>query len=183
MEQPNWSTLSNPASGLSYQIPPTDWSTSPVLGNVGSVTLAQGAERTAYVCGRPTERLFRGILGSGTAPRADPTGVADAVASAAATLYYTTDNQPPTVTVGPAQPVRRRSGSDTLPGVLVRAVATQHTDPCLGTQGEVLVLVLRFPDHDGVLVVNGDIAGGPANPAPATDAELRAIVSTAEPTN
>ncbi|HKN99594.1 MAG TPA: hypothetical protein VJX10_20910, partial [Pseudonocardiaceae bacterium] len=27
--QDGWTTLSNPASGLSYQIPPTDWSTSP----------------------------------------------------------------------------------------------------------------------------------------------------------
>ncbi|HKN96973.1 MAG TPA: hypothetical protein VJX10_07655 [Pseudonocardiaceae bacterium] len=179
-----WPTLTNPASGLSYQIPPRQWSVRAQVGTVGQVNLAQGAERTAYTCGAPLERLLRGVLGSGSAPRTSPAAVAEAVAQAAATQYYGTGTTPPTLSVGAAQPVRRttRSGA-TVPGALVVATAQQHADPCLASRGEVLVLVLRLADRDGVLVVNADIRGGPADPAPATDAELRRIVATARPTD
>lgn len=179
-----WTTLSNPVSGLSYQVPPTDWSTDPQNGTVPPVTLTQGAQRTGYTCGKPPERLIRGVLGSGSAPRTDPAALAETLAEEAASQYYSTGDQPAQVTVDPAQPVRRTAGSGaSLTGALARAVAHQHADPCLASAGEVLVFVLRFADHDGVLLVNADVAGGPARPAPATDAELRAIVSTAVPTD
>jgi len=179
-----WTTLSDPGSGLSYQIPPTGWSTNPDVGAAGSVALRQGANRTAYVCGTPPERLLRGVLGSGSAPRTDPAGLADAVASSAAGQYYRNGGHPPTIKLDPPQPVHRTTHKGVvLTGVLVRAVATQQVDSCLASAGEVLVFVLQFGDHDGVLVVNGDLAGGPAKPAPATDAELRTIVGTATPTN
>jgi hypothetical protein len=182
--QPDWTTLSNPASGLSYQIPPADWSTNPQVGSVGSVALAQGAERAGYTCGIPLERLIRGELGSGSAPRIDPTGLADSIAQAAATQYYSTGGTPPTISLGAAQPAQRKTAhGQALHGVLVTATAGQHADPCLASRGEVLVFVLQFPDHDGVLLVNADIAGGPASPPPATDRELRAIVGTATPTS
>jgi hypothetical protein len=182
--QPDWTTtLSNPASGLSYQIPP-DWSTDPQVGTISSVALGQGAKRTAYTCGKPTERLLRGVLGSGSAPKIDPATLAAAVAQAAATQYYATDSAPPSVTLQPAQPVTRTTKAGTkLTGVLVRATATQRVDPCLASKGEVLVFVLQFADHDGVLLVNADLAGGPASPAPATERELLTIVGTARPTS
>ncbi|HEX4701265.1 MAG TPA: hypothetical protein VH352_03975 [Pseudonocardiaceae bacterium] len=181
--EPGWSTLIDPDSGLSYRIPPTGWTTNPTVGTAGSVTLTQGALLPAYTCGNPIERLQRGILGSGSAPRTDPAALADAVATAAANQYYRSGATAPTVKLDPAQPVRRQTGKGTtLTGVLVRATVTQHTDACLASEGEVLVFVLQFSDHDGVLVVNGDLAGGPASPAPATDASLRAIVDTAQPT-
>jgi hypothetical protein len=178
-----WTTLSNPVSGLSYQVPPTHWSTNPANGTVGQITLAQGAERTAYTCGKPVERLLRGVLGSGSAPKADPGSVATAVAQSAATQYYSTGPTPPSITIGPVVPVTRRTGAGVLvSGALVRAIVSQHADPCLAARGEVLVLVLRLADRDGVLVVNGDVAGGPSSPAPATDGELMSIVDTARPT-
>jgi hypothetical protein len=180
---PGWSTLIDPDSGLSYQIPPTGWSTNPAVGTAGSVTLTQGAQLPAYTCGNPVERLLRGVLGSGSAPRTDPAVLGAAVATAAANQFYRSGTTAPTVKLDPAQPVRRTTASGTtLTGVLVRATVTQHADPCLASKGEVLVFVLQFSDHDGVLVVNGDLAGGPASPAPATDAALRAIVDTAQPT-
>ncbi len=182
--QAGWTTLSNPVSGLSYQVPPTGWSTNPENGTVAPVTLTQGAERSAYTCGKPPERLIRGVLGSGSAPRTDPSALAETVAEEAASQYYTTGDQPAQVTVDPAQPIRRTTGSGTsLPGALARAIVHQHADPCLASEGEVLVFVLQFADHDGVLLVNADVAGGPAQPAPATDRELRAIISTAHPTD
>jgi hypothetical protein len=129
------------------------------------------------------ERLLRGVLGSGSAPHVDPAGLAASVAQSAAFQYYATGSSLPKVTVDRAQPVSRRTKSGmTLHGVLVHATATQHADPCLAGQGELLVFVLQFPDHDGVLLVNADVAGGPAQPAPATDGELRTIVGTAQPT-
>jgi hypothetical protein len=181
--QQGWTTLSNPASGLSYQVPPTHWASDPDVGTAGAVTLAQGADRDAYTCGTPAERLLRGVLGSGATPAIDPTGVGEAVAASAATQYYANGDTPPTVKVDPPQPVQRRTRSgQTLNGVLVRAVADQSTDKCLAGQGEVLVFVLAFGDHDGVLVVNGDTAGGPATPAPSSDKELSEIIGTAQPT-
>lgn len=178
-----WPTLTNPASGLSYQIPPRLWSIRGQVGTVGQVSLTQGAERAAYTCGTPPERLLRGVLGSGPAPSTSPAAVAEAVAQAAATQYYGTGTATPTLSVGPARPVLRttRSGA-TVPGALVVATAEQHADPCLASRGEVLVLVLRLADRDGVLVVNADVRGGPTDPAPATDAELRRIIATARPT-
>jgi hypothetical protein len=179
-----WTTLSNPVSGLSYQIPPTGWSTNPQNGSVAPVTLTQGAERSAYTCGKPPERLLRGVLGSGAAPRTDPSALAETVAEEAASQYYSTGDQPAQVTVDPARPLRRTTGSGTsLPGALGRAIVHQHADPCLASEGEVRVFVLQFADHDGVLLVNADVAGGPARPAPATDSELRAIIGTARPTD
>ena len=181
-----WSTLSDPASGLSYQIPPSRWRTNPDVGTAGSVALTQGAELTAYTCGTPVERLLRGVLGSGSAPRSgtasDMATLADSVAVAAANQYYH-DSGAPVVALDPPTRLTRTSHGTTLDGVLVRAVASQHADHCLASRGEVLVFVLRFGDHDGVLVVNGDLAGGPADPAPVTDTELRAIVGTARPTS
>ena len=106
-----------------------------------------------------------------------------AIATAAANQYYSTGSAAPRVTIGPAQQVQRRTRAGaTLHGVLLRAIATQRADPCLASQGEILVFVLQFPDHDGVLLVNADVAGGPTSPAPATDRELRTIVGTAGPT-
>jgi hypothetical protein len=181
--QQGWTTLSSPTSGLSYQMPPTHWKTDPDQGTAGAVTLTEGANRDPYTCGTPVERLLRGVLGSGSTPAIDPTGVGEAVAASAATQYYANGNTPPTVKVDPPQPVQRKTKSgQTLDGVLVRAVASQSTDKCLASQGEVLVFVLAFADHDGVLVVNGDTAGGPATPAPSTDGELRQIIGTAQPT-
>jgi hypothetical protein len=182
--QPGWTTLSNPESGLSYQIPPSGWRTNPQNGTVAQVTLTQGAERTGYTCGKPLERLIRGVLGSGAAPRTDPAALAEVVAQAAAGQYYATGDRQPQVTVEPARPVLRHTGSGTaVRGALARAIAHQHADRCLASAGEVLVLVLQFPDHDGVLLVNADVAGGPAQPAPATDRELRTIIGTAHPTD
>lgn len=182
----DWSTLSDPASGLSYQIPPQGWRTNPDVGTAGPVALTQGAERTAYTCGTPVERLLRGVLGSGSAPRSgaqpDMVKLADSVAVAAANQYYH-DSGEPTVTLDPPTRLTRTSRGRPLDGVLVRAIASQHADPCLASRGEVLVFVLQFGDHDGVLVVNGDLAGGPADPAPATDAELLEIAGTAQPTS
>lgn len=183
---PDWTTLINPASGLLYQIPPSGWRPENAAGgNVGQVQLREGAYFTAYTCGSPAQIYQRGQLGSGSAPRADPTALATSLAQLAATNYYTAPGSTtaPTVTVGGPEPVQRTLPNGTpVSGVQVEAVANQQSDPCLASQGEVLVLVLALGDRDAVLVVDGDIQGGPATPPPATDDQLQAILDTATPT-
>lgn len=184
MRQAGWTELLNPAAGLSYQIPPTGWSTEPHEGTAGTVDLTQGANTGPYDCGSPARLYQRGILGSGSAPRIDPGTLATAIAEQAATAYYTPvgGTAVPHVTAGP--PVRvlvRAPSGSTVTGAEVRAVATRPADPCVAGSGEVFVLVLALPGQDGVLVVNGDLAGGPADPPPPGEDRLRTIVATAQP--
>jgi hypothetical protein len=183
---PDWTTLINPAVGLLYQIPPTGWRPENAAGgNIGSVQLRQGAYFTAYTCGSPARIYQRGQLGSGSAPKTDPTALANSLAQLAATDYYPPQGgtTPPIVTIADPEPVQRTMTNGTsVTGVQVEAVVSQQSDPCLASQGEVLVLVLALADRDAVLVVNGDIQGGPATPPPATDEALQAILDTATPT-
>jgi hypothetical protein len=177
-----WTTLRNAASGLSYQIPPSLWTPQTNDGTDGPVNLRNGARRTAYTCGTPGQEYVRGELGSGTAPAAGPDQVATALAYTAASQYYSSGSQGPRISVDPAQPVQRRTPSGkTVQGAVVRAIATQNADKCLADRGEVLVLVLQLTDSDAVLVVNGDLSGGPATPAPPTEDELRKILDSAVP--
>lgn len=180
--QDGWTTLRNPTAGLSYQIPPTGWTTQTSDGTAGPVTLTQGGRRTAYTCGTPAQEYLRGQLGSGVTPPATPAQVANALAYTAASEYYTTGTTPPQVAVGAVEQITRTTpNGSTVSGVVVGAIATQSKDPCLASKGEVLVLVIALSNQDAVLMVNGDLSGGPATPAPATDAELRTIVATAIP--
>lgn len=183
---PDWTTLINPDGKLEYQIPPTGWRPENAAGgNIGQVQLRQGAYFTAYTCGSPAKIYQRGQLGSGSAPKTDPTVLATSLARLAATDYYTpagsTTN--PMITVAGPEPVQRMlADGTTVSGVQVEAIANQQADPCLASQGTVLVLVLALADRDAVLVVDGDTQGGPADPPPATVDALQAILDTATPT-
>lgn len=178
----SWTTLINQAAGLSYQIPPALWTPETNNGADGAVALRNGARRTAYQCGTPGQLYVRGELGSGSAPAAGPAQVAAALAYGAASQYYGTSGAAPQISVGQPTPTTRTTPSGrTVTGAVVRAVATQSADPCLATRGEVLILVLQLSNADAVLMVNGDLAGGPASPAPATEAELNRILASATP--
>jgi hypothetical protein len=182
----DWTTLINPQGGLRYQIPPTGWRPENAAGgNVGQVQLRQGAYFTAYTCGTPATIYQRGQLGSGSAPKADPALLATSLARLAATSYYAPPGSPaaPMITVAGPEPVTRVLDDGTsVSGVQVEAIANQQGDPCLASEGEVLVLVFALADRDAVLVVNGDTEGGPASPPPTTNDQLQAILDTAIPT-
>ena len=178
----SWTTLRNQAAGLQYQIPPQLWTPETDNGTDGPVSLRNGARRTAYQCGNPSQLYVRGELGSGTAPAAGAAQVATALAYTAASQYYATGAKGPQITVGqPASTTRRTPGGRTVTGAVVQAIASQSADPCLASRGEVLILVLQLGNADAVLMVNGDVAGGPANPAPATADELTRILDSATP--
>lgn len=176
-------TVINPVSGLTYQVPAVGWTVQQRVGDVAGVVLTQGARRSAYTCGNPVRLFLRGSLGSGATAATDPSDLAGALADQLATQLYASSNGiTPRVRVSPAQPVSRRTPSGaTVSGAQAQAVATQSGDPCLASSGEVIVLVLRLADHDAVFMVNGDLAGGPADPAPTTDEELRRIVDGVRP--
>ena len=183
---PDWTTLINPDSKLEYQIPPTGWRPENAAGGtVGPVRLRQGAYFTAYTCGSPAQIYQRGQLGSGSTPKTDPTVLATSLARLAATSYYTPPGSTtaPLITVAGAEPVQRTMADGTpVSGVQVEAIANQQANPCLASEGAVLVLVLALADRDAVLVVDGDTQGGPASPPPATVDALQAILDTATPT-
>lgn len=183
---PDWTTLINPDGKLEYQIPPTGWRPENAAGgNVGQVQLRQGAYFTAYTCGSPAKIYQRGQLGSGSAPKTDPAVLATSLARLAAANYYTSPGSTttPLITVAGAEPVQRTLADGTsVSGVQVEAIANQQADPCLASEGAVLVLVLALPDRDAVLVVDGDTRGGPVSPPPATTDQLQAILDTAAPT-
>jgi hypothetical protein len=179
--EPNWTTLVNQMSGLTYQIPPKDWTPEPTVGSMGSVVLAMGATRSPYNCGSPPALYLRGSMGSGVAPKVDPGALATSVAVAAAQTLYVSGNTPPQVNVGPPARVSKKAHGSTVAGALVKVGVTTRGDACLAGAGEVYVLVLSLSDHDAVLMVGGDTAGGPADPKPPTDAELNSIIDTAQP--
>jgi hypothetical protein len=180
--KPDWTTLINPAVGLSYQVPPTDWTPKPEVGTTGTVTLTQGATRSPYNCGSPAALYLRGAMGSGRAPKVDPRTIATAVATAAAQQFYVSGSGEPQITVVDPKPVSRQTPTGhTVTGVLAQVHTTETGDPCLASTGEIYVLVLALSDHDAVFMVSGDLTGGPADPKPPTDNELRTMIDSAQP--
>jgi hypothetical protein len=178
---PGGTELINPDSELGYRLPAAGWRPEPTIGPVGTITLDQGALRTPYQCGGSV--YARGQLGSGRAAVTDPGVLAASMASAAASQFYSettpTGTSTPTVHRGTTSAIQRRLPNGQLvSGAIATAIATQSADRCLASRGEIVVLVLRLPDRDAVLVVNGDLAGGPPDPAPATDAELKGIIDS-----
>ncbi|HWE88958.1 MAG TPA: hypothetical protein VG317_05785 [Pseudonocardiaceae bacterium] len=181
---PGGPELINPDSKLTYRLPAADWRPEPTIGEVGVIALNEGALRTPYQC--DGAEYARGQVGSGQATPADPATLASSVANEAAGQFYSittaTGTSAPTVHNGASRPVRSRLPNGKLvSGAVSIAYAAQTASRCLASRGEVVVLVLRLADRDAVLVVNGDLDGGPADPAPATDSELESIVNSATP--
>lgn len=163
---------------LTYAVP-DDWadgSSSDSPPEVLGVPFSGIAEAPGYDCGG--NRYLRGIVGSALVDRpAPPRAVAEAVARDLGAAFYSTAD-------GPGR-VRISDSTDTAVGgargVLVRANITAPADDgCLATDG--VLLVLAVPAGGGeiaVLVVNGDVTGGPDTPPSPDAATLQAIVDSA----
>ncbi len=170
-------------SVLTFPVP-ADWEADPepmptvVLG----VPLEGVTYGPAYECGG--NGYFRGVAGAAFLGGELPAGdVAAAFGEETGNSYYTlSDGSPPDVEVGEARP-RVVGGVD---GQLVEVTSrTAADDGCLATTGTVLVLALPATDLTGapgtaVLIVNGDVEGGPgsAPPVPAR-ATLEAMIDGA----
>lgn len=171
-------TVRGPA--LTYQVP-GDWTVAEQAGPEpdGGIALTGVADGPRYECG--SADFVRGLAGTLVVPSGpDPGELASTVARDFATSGYQV-NGPPEVQVG--SPTPRDVGG--LDGVLVEAtVVASSSDGCLATDGVVLALAVPLPDgaSTAVLLVNGDLAGGPAEPPSPQRADLDAIVDSARPT-
>lgn len=163
---------------LSYDVP-AEWmqGDEPLDSSLG-LDFAGVARGPAYECGG--QSFLRGVVASTVVSSPVPAeSVASTTARVLAAEYYVQrDGAAPAVAVGPARSIDVGG----VPASLVEATAVTGTDDgCLATDGVVKVLAVPLgSDGVAVLVVNGDVAGGPAgappNPDPAT---LDAIVASA----
>lgn len=165
-----WQVVVDPLSGLAYDVPP-DWT-----GGFGEVQLPSGplgasSSVASYDCGGLG--FIRGVTAAGTRPPGDLAQTATALAQEIGMELYSTAG-PVQVAVGPARPLSQGG----VPAVVVDAVVTSPPDPCLATSGAVTVLVLDAGTQQQVFFGNVDLAGGPPEPAPRVEQELREIAAT-----
>lgn len=170
-------------TALDFAVPP-DWQPAPdaeptlILG----VPLDGVTYGPAYECGG--DQYWRGLAASAFVPgEQPPEAVAAALAQETGVGYYTlADGTAPEVQVGPPGPIEV-TGTE---GVLVEATSrAADPDGCLAAVGTVFVLAVPTTGPDGqpgtaVLLVNGDVEGGPPTAPPSPDrATLEAMVASA----
>jgi hypothetical protein len=176
---PGWSVIKNEKAKLIYEVPPT-WTVVP-NGSLASktmpgVTMSSPATIGSYEC--ETKKYTRGGLGAGSVPKTDPAKQATDIAKAFGADFYSSG----TATVQAADPkqvTHKDIDGKTVRGLQVDATITTTGNTCLATKGKVSVLVLDPGGDLQFFVVNGDLEGGPATPAPPREAELQKIVDSA----
>lgn len=166
---------------LSYAVP-SDWD---VAGNVEDPTalglaFTGTAAGAAYDCAG--ESYLRGVVSSTLVPDASPPAeIAGVFARELGRSYYSGDAGEPEVTVRTPRVV---DVGGVTGSVVEATVRTATDDGCLATEGTVLVLAVPAAGPDGapstaLLMVNGDVSGGPAEPASPDRTTLDAIVGSA----
>jgi hypothetical protein len=177
---PGWQVIDNRDLQFAYEVPPS-WQqlgTSYQSSSLPNVTMSHIASFGDYSCGGRT--LGRGTLGSTSVAKGDPAAIATNFArSLGDELYAQVPHHQ--VVVGPPRQTNRDGPDGPINGVQVDAAVTGPPDPCTASRGVVKVLALEARDRVVVLVVNGDLAGGPATPAPPAETDLQRIVDSARP--
>ena len=173
----DWNCLPVPALSYSYDVP-KGWSPAAGSANVeglDGVKLTGLTLTGAYDCGG--NGFTRGGAGGVVVPAGDLAAVAKDFAQRLGTQFY---NSAPRfdVKLGEPKPVKL---AGEVEGVQVDATITTSGDECLATKGMVKVLVLRGDPGFHVFMANGDLEGGPAQPAPPTEADLQAMVDSVKP--
>ncbi|HVL84743.1 MAG TPA: hypothetical protein VM367_10740, partial [Pseudonocardia sp.] len=159
-----------------YAVPP-DWRP----GGLGSALSVLGIDLPTvttgprYECG--AANYYRGLVASGTIPRLPFTDQALGSAAAQLATNFYRSTGPPSVTVGPVQ----RITVGGAPASRVEATVTTPTDDgCLATEGVVVVLAIPLAGDAGtaLVVVNGDLQGGPDRPPSPDRPTIDAIVES-----
>jgi hypothetical protein len=169
-----WSVIKNDRAKLLYEVPP-DWE--PIPGgsfrskSMPDITLYGPASLTSYQC--EGNGYSRGGIGAGVVPKSDAATVATTLAKGFGEEFYSSG----TAQVETSSP--KQVTVNGIAGVQVDGVVTTTGNACLATKGKVSVLVIPGPVEYQVLVVNGDLAGGPATPPPPAEDDLRKIVTSA----
>lgn len=179
-KNPGWQLIHNPDLQFAYEAPPS-WQplgTSYQSRSLPNVTVTHIAALGDYSCGGKT--LSRGTLGSTSVAKGDLAAIATNVARSLGDELYA---QVPGHQVRPSPPrqVTRDGPKGPVSGVQVDAAVTGPADPCTASSGVVKVLALEASDRVVLLIVNGDLAGGPATPAPPAEADLQRIVDSGRP--
>ena len=166
------------AAGLTFSVPP-EWTPSPGSGLTVAGAAVQGVQNgDPYACGGAEYvRVFSGValLAAGVPPAAAAEQVAR---EAGAVLYRTGAGELAQVSTGAPRAV----DAGGAPAQLVEARVRASPDPCLASEGLLLVLAVPVAEGTAVLVVSADSAGGPAGaPAVPGRAELDAVIASARP--
>lgn len=173
-----WSVIKNERAALIYEVPPA-WTPAPG-GTVNSRTMPDvvlyfPATLASYQC--EGKQFSRGGLGGGTLEKTDLTEAAAKLAKTLGEEFY--GSASPTVQVGePKQVNAKTTEGKAIKAVQVDAVVTTAGNTCMAEKGKVSVLVLEAPDSYSFLLVNTDLAGGPAAPPPPDEAETQEIIDS-----
>jgi hypothetical protein len=162
---------------LGYQVP-KNWTPQ---GNAktqptgeGNVVWHEIASRTPFDCqGAQVDRGFVAAASVKKGQHNTDQAASDFALAAGKNLYQLPDDSG----------VRRSTPQDGtragVPSALVEAsISAPAGNGCKGTQAKEYVLAMEKNDSIVLFIVCGDISGGAADPAPATDAELREILNT-----
>jgi hypothetical protein len=176
---PGWTVIKNDKAKLIYEVPPA-WTPLP-SGTLSPKTLPDAtiyfpAALGNYQC--EGKGYSRGGLGGGTIAKADPAQAATNIAKAFGADLYSSGTA--TVETTAPKTVTNMAGPNgkQLSGAQVDAFVTVTGNNCLATKGKVSVLVVDNGSDLSFLMVNGDMAGGPATPAPPSELDLQKIIDT-----
>ncbi|MFB9908176.1 hypothetical protein [Allokutzneria oryzae] len=187
-KNPGWQVVSDSASRLVYELPPS-WKPNPpgdTKSGTGAIPVDHTAALSSYQCGGAS--YSRGVTGmQAIKPKEggadlDATKVATDFANAFANSFYEIEKdgkaQKPQVKIGQSRQVE----SEGYTGVVLEATATTAAgEPCMSATGKVLIVSLTKGPKDGiVLVVNGDTAAVPGQESlpTASDEELNKIADS-----
>ncbi|KAA2258588.1 hypothetical protein F0L68_22300 [Solihabitans fulvus] len=185
---PGWTVVATPATELAYDIP-SGWVSRAggkiKIDSMQSVSMIGVSEYGNYNCqgsgyGRSGAAVVR-------VPTGDPTTVANAWAKALGEQFYQVGGAKIDLKLGAPKPIKRQfqdprnSIDKQIDGVEVDAIITTTGNQCLATKGEVKIVVLTTNQDLVVFMDNGDLEGGPATPAPTTEADLQKIADSARP--
>ncbi|WP_156893619.1 hypothetical protein [Actinokineospora enzanensis] len=176
-------SVPNPDSKITYDVP-KEWTVRAAtdtytLQSLPGVTLTHLTSLSPYTC--ENKNYSRGIVGTGTVERAEINQRATDLAKAFGTEFYAGTNTAEVVVGTPKRITRTGDNGEEAVGVEITATVTTAGDGCLAGQGEVVVVLLDYQDQFRLLVVNGDLKGGPDTPpSPGAD-DLESIATSGRP--
>ncbi|WP_146108038.1 hypothetical protein V5P93_005555 [Actinokineospora auranticolor] len=177
-------TMANPDAKLTYDVPKS-WALSNstasfALTSLPEVKIDHLAIRAPYQCGG--KDYTRGVVGSGTVSGGEINQRVTDLAKAFGKELYDGGTGTDVVVGTPQAITRKGDKGEEAKGVAVRATVTTKGEQCLATKGDLWIVLLDYAGGMRMLVVNGDLVGGPDTPAPVPADELAAIAESARPT-
>lgn len=162
------STVTTPF--LSY-VPPPGWSAAPADADsaMDAPSLTGVVHGPGYAC--DGEQHLRGFAAAALLPTDTSAGPADRGERVARwfadTAYAAPDGTPPEVAIAPPRPVRVAGPDGPVDGTVTEATvrAPGGRGGCAATGGTVLALAAPVGGGAAVLLVAGDVEGGPSQPA------------------